>query len=366
MTGLATVRRILAVNPILNADLIEVATIDGWNVVVKKGEFKPNDLCVYFQIDSFLPVKPQFAFLKDVKKMGDAEGYRLRTIKLRGQVSQGLALPLNDFGINPLNAAEGDDVTDTIGVLKYEKPLPANLRGQAKGYMPSFLRKTDEERVQNISPFELAAWLDEPFIRTLKRDGSSMTVYCNKVMRDMQVDENTVELRPVWEYGVCSRNMELKENSDNAFWAAAITLNLSYVMNTLCRERNQPLALQGELYGDGIQGNPHKIQGTRFEVFNIWDIEKQEYLEPLAVKNFLGYIQYSTGIVIPYVPSTDVAPLRLFGDTHAKLIAAADAEYKAEDGGFNEGHVYKSARKIDGKVVSFKVISNQYLLKVEE
>ncbi len=143
---LASIDVIRELNPISGADNIEVAKIKGWNVVVKKGEFNIGDKVVYCEIDSILPERPEFEFLKD-------RNYRIRTIKLRGQVSQGICFPLsilNSFETD--NLEPGLDVTGILGVTKYEKPVPVNLRGRMRGPISRLaVPKTDEMRVQNIS-----------------------------------------------------------------------------------------------------------------------------------------------------------------------------------------------------------------------
>lgn len=362
MAKLASIRTISKLKPIANADAIEAAVIDGWEVVVKKGEFKEHELCVFFEIDSFLPMIPQFEFLKNTKKMNGVEGYRLRTIRLRGQLSQGLALPLSDFSLGDI-LTPGDDVTELLGVLKYEKPIPPALAAQARGHFPPFLKKTDEERIQNISPYELQAMADVPFYQTLKRDGSSLTIYCRNADPEHDPEESVML---GYMLGVCSRNIDLKPTEGNKFWGAARNTGLDVILPILCHERGQQLAIQGELYGEGIQGNPHKIAGLNFEIFNIWDIDNKKYLPPDAVFGIIGQLK-ERGANVNYVPHNEVpAPLRFYGLTAAELLTKADAAYKDPDGSFNEGHAYKSAVEVDGKIVSFKVVSNHYLLDVEE
>lgn len=164
---LASIRKIAEIMPIPGADKIELVQVDGWSVVAKKGDFQVGDTCVYFEIDSFLPVRPEFEFLRNgcYREHPDLGlGFRLRTVKLRGQISQGLVLPisiLNNFGSLDNESAwvnengsypnvEGQDLTDYIGVKKWESPIPAQLAGQVRGNFPSFIPKTDQERVQNI------------------------------------------------------------------------------------------------------------------------------------------------------------------------------------------------------------------------
>jgi hypothetical protein len=145
---LVTIRTIDAINPIEGADAIEVATIGGWNVVVKKGEFKPGDKCFYAEIDSFLPDgNPAWQFLVDKqgREFEGVRGHRLRTVRLRGQISQGFIVPLHALP-QITNPQEGVDYAEVLGVKKWEPPLPAQLAGQAEGLFPSFIRKTDQER----------------------------------------------------------------------------------------------------------------------------------------------------------------------------------------------------------------------------
>lgn len=146
---LASIQRILKLEPILNADSIEKATVLGWEVVVRKGEFKVDDLVIYCEIDSVLPQRAEFEFLRD-------RNYRIKTVKLRKTTSQGICFPLNIIPIDEsgsemiVNPKEGLDVTDILGVIKYEPIVPAQLAGIAKGNFPAFIPKTDEIRIQEV------------------------------------------------------------------------------------------------------------------------------------------------------------------------------------------------------------------------
>ena len=236
---LATIRQITDIRPIEGADMIELASVGGWNVVVAKNVgHKVGDMVVYCEIDSFLPIKEEFEFLRksSYKKMGDQEGFRLKTIKLRGQVSQGLILPMSVFGEFGWTAYEGLDVTERLGIVKYEPPIPAELSGKVKGNFPSFIPKTDEERIQNLTK-EYEEWKIQSkhqFYVTEKLDGSSATYY----IKD-------------GEFGVCSRNLELLETEGNTFWKVAREMDLENKMKSLGKN----ISLQGELIGEGIQGN---------------------------------------------------------------------------------------------------------------
>lgn len=151
---LATIRKISEINEIKDASNIEVATVGGWKVVVRKGEYQVNDLVVYLEIDSFVPnsIAP---FLtksdRSPSEYKDIKGERLRTVKLRGQISQGLILSLDDnimslFEKDGGSYYEGDDVSHVLGIVKWEPPIDASLAGQVKGNFPSFIQKTDQER----------------------------------------------------------------------------------------------------------------------------------------------------------------------------------------------------------------------------
>lgn len=240
MRHLATIAKIEELKNIPGADKIEAARVKGWWVVVLKDQFKIDDFVLYFEIDSFLPVKPEYEFLlrgNKPKKMlsegKEAEGIRLRTIKLRGQISQGLILPLP---MDLKDLPEGEDVTERLGIIKYEQSIPSCLSGIAKGAFPSFLPKTDEERIQNMVEV-----LDSYYM-TEKLDGSSVTYYKKDGM-----------------FGVCSRNLELQE-SETTQWKIARELNLK-------EKLYDNFAMQGEIVGEGIQKNPYKIKGQKVYFF---------------------------------------------------------------------------------------------------
>ena len=207
MRKMASIRSIDNIEPITDADSIEVATVGGWKVVVKKGEFKTNDLVVYLEIDSWVPTSlaPFLSKGKEPKVFNGVEGERLQTVKLRGQISQGLLLlpidctTISDGEGNVISVSEGDDVTEFLGIQKWERPLPTQLQGQAKGNFPSFIRKTDQERCQNLQKNIFVDWKDLEWEISLKLDGSSLTGYYNN-----------------GETGICSRNLELMDNDENS------------------------------------------------------------------------------------------------------------------------------------------------------
>jgi len=329
---LSSIRRISDIQEIPGADLIELAIVDGWKVVVaKEVGHRINDLVVYCEIDSFLPIKEEFEFLRksSFKKMGDQEGFRLRTVKLRGQVSQGLILPMSVFALYPSNPTEGDDVTEALGIVKYEPPIPAELAGKVKGLFPSFIRKTDEERIQNLAS-EYEEMKKHTYYVTEKLDGSSATFYYNN-----------------GEFGVCSRNLELLETDGNTFWKVARELDLE---NKL-RENGMNLSIQGELIGESVQGNPYKIKGQTVRFFNLFDIDLQEYHSLSTFQSLMTDLELET---VPVLNTHLHLP-----ETIDELLLMADGKSELNPNFDREGIVIRS---LDRKI-SFKVISNKFLLK---
>jgi RNA ligase (TIGR02306 family) len=249
---LASVVKIADIQPIPGADAIVVATVKGWKVVVKVNEYKVGDLAVYYEIDSFLPIRPQFEFLRksSYKRMGSSEGFRLKTIRLRGQISQGLLTPIPEGISNP---KEGDDLTEALDIVKYEPPIPAQLAGKIKGTFPSFIPKTDEIRIQNFESEVGFSPVGERAYVTEKLDGTSFTCYFNNGV-----------------FGVCGRNWELSETSDNSLWRMANVLQLKEKMT----KHGKNIALQGELIGAGINGNLYGLSDHKLYFFTGYDIDK--------------------------------------------------------------------------------------------
>ena len=332
---LASIQVISDIRPIEGADAIEVARINNWDVVVAKNVgHKVGDHVVYCEIDSFLPIREEFEFLRksSFKRMGDQEGFRLKTIRLRGQVSQGLILPMSVFGDFGWTAYEGLDVTERLAIVKYEPPIPAELAGKVRGNFPGFLHKTDEERVQNLTK-DYAKWVEDglDFYVTEKLDGSSATFY----LRD--------DL-----FGVCSRNLDLEETEGNTFWKVARELKLEEKL----REFGRNLCIQGELIGEGIQGNPYKIKGHTVKFFNVFDIDTQtNYGLPMFLATMEIYLKLET---VPFL--TDLT-MKL-PKTIDEMLAYADGKSVLNPNFDREGVVVRS---MDRKI-SFKAISNKFLL----
>lgn len=305
MRKLASIRKISGIEVIPEAEKICAYVVDGWKIVDSKDKYKVGELVVMLEIDSWVPheLAPFLSKGQEPRVYNGVKGERLRTIRLRGQVSQGLLLKTDQLvfatetkSIGPDSSAvlrvekldhEGADLTEILGIQKWEAPIPAQLQGQAAGMFPtSLIPKTDQERIQNCfgeiqkrakrfatekvwnaetqtlseRPVVIPDDFEEPTYEvTLKLDGSSMTIFRW---------EN--ELR------VASRNMELKineENAGNTFVKMALEIG-DKIPNGL--------AIQGELMGEGIQGNREGFKGHRFFVFDIFDIQKHEYLSPMT------------------------------------------------------------------------------------
>ena len=329
MRKMATIRKIDTILPIDGADAIECAVIGGWKVVVKKGEFSVGDLAVYCEIDSWIPTElaPFLSKGKEPREFEGIKGERLRTVKLRGQLSQGLLLPLTSAGEFALN--EGDDVSESLNIIKWERPMNAQLAGMARGNFPSLIPKTDQERVQNLVK-EIASAGDMDFEVTEKLEGSSMTCYLIDGV-----------------FGVCSRNLDLKETADNTFWQVARAEGIEEKM----REQFglADYAIQGELIGPGIQGNIYKLSKPEFHVFDVYNIQYGQYLKPAlrrAVVKRMGLNH------VPVIWST----WKL--SEVDSILAQAEGRAWLNGDQEREGIVFK---QVDGGM-SFKAISNKYLL----
>ena len=324
---LVTLREISAIKPIEKADAIEVAVIDGWEVVVKKGQFKPGDNCIYFEIDSWVPehVAP---FMYKGREFNGVKGECLRTVKMRGQISQGLALPVPD-GFTHLE--HGIDLSDYFGVIKYEKP---SVSESVKCSFPSdIIPKTDQERAQNIlCDIKNAFDQRHHFESTIKLDGSSITVY----YKDGEVN-------------VCSRNNTLHLTDDNLFVKTARSTGLIDALEKI----GFNIAVQGELMGPNVQGNREKLDHHTIFVFDIYDIDEKQYCTRLMRMTYMDMLK-ANGFKGEHVPIIDVGHLPAC-DIDG-LLNYADG--KSLNHTVREGVVFKS---IDGGF-SFKVINNKFLL----
>lgn len=333
MRKLASIQKIKEIEVIEGADAIEKAYVLGWQLVIRKGDFKVGDLCVYCEIDSIMPDKPEFEFVR-------ARSNRIKTIRLRGQISQGICFPLNVLP-EGLEITEDMDVTEIIGVTKFEPPIPANLAADVKGLFPSFIPKTDETRVQVLEKV-LNAYAGISCYVTEKLDGSSVTFY----IKD-------------GEFGVCSRNLDLQFNEDNSMWKFAIENKLEEKLKAL----NKNIALQGEIIGEGIQKNKYKLRGQTIYFFNVFEIDVYRYFSLHEVKNLLAELELK---MVPVLEEN-----YLLENSVEALIAKSKMKSVLNKDTIAEGIVIRPVEeKIDKYVmqgrVSFKAINPDFLIKYDE
>ena len=341
---LASIQRIWKIEPIEGADRIELAFVLGWQCVVNKGRFQPMDLAVYYEIDSFLPIRPEYEFMRKSSYMKNdivGEGFRLRTQKFRGQLSQGLLLPVNQFPEIPPDAEIGTDVTEILGVRKWEIEERATTEGTVVGTLPRDIPHTDETRVQ-AAPELIQAFAGLEYYISTKMDGSSHSI---------GIDENG--------FHVTGHNYEYKNDGSSDFF--------NHVNERGYRERLEPFAtkeglatltVQGEFCAPGIQSNRLKLKRPEWYVFTIMENGKRVGLNRiLAICKELGF----TTVPIEEV-DTDL-PAKY--PTVEDLLQRADGNYP--NGGKKEGIVIRPTEPVFCNLISaelsMKVVSNKYLLK---
>ena len=348
MRKLASIQKVWDVIPIEGADSIELAKVMGWQCVVNKGQFKPGDIGVYFEIDSFLPIRPEFEFLrKSSYKKTDimGEGFRLRTMKFRGQLSQGLLLPLNTFPDLPGEAdvAVGQDVTEWLGVKKWEIEEFATTGGNVIGTLPRDVPHTDEIRIQ-AEPELLHAFSGLEYYISTKLDGSSHSI---------SVDENG--------FHVTGHNYEYKNDDSSDFYKLVNKKGYQAVVERFWKEKMlDSITIQGEFCGPGIQKNPLRLKQPEWFVFTVRINGHRVGLETMTTLcNVFG---------MPMVPIEEVdRDLPSKYPTVEALLERADGNY--ETGGKKEGIVIRTTEPVYNEIIggplSMKVVSNKYLLKNE-
>ena len=369
MRKLATIQQIDNIEVHPNADSLEIATVKGWHCVTQKGQHKIGDLIIYFEVDSFLPVREEFEFLRKgcyKKLQSGEEGFRIKTIKLRGFISQGLILPLSllkpqahvhmNMGANKCASCNqfkelkaGDDVTEALGVMLYQPPIPACIAGEVKGSFPSFLPKTDETRVQVLQPV-LTRHKGIMCYITEKLDGSSSTYSLKDGI-----------------FSVCSRNLELRETADNAFWQYAREAKVEEKMRDYSEHNgNVNFAIQGELCGNGIQSNYLNIEGRKVFFFNAFNIDSYKYYSASEMVNILGYMGLE---MVPILRSDYV-----LDDNIDTLIALSEGNSLINPKKKREGIVIRPvvemidmqmSNEFNNGRLSFKAINPKYLLEEE-
>lgn len=354
---LATIRTVGKILPIEGKDRIVLAHIDGWQVIVKKDEFKEGDLAVYCEIDSVLPDKPEFEFLRK-------NNFRIRTMRMGGVRSEGICFPLSILPKGDYKV--GDDVTEIIGIKKYESPTEQRERLQEERRMeqtatkfgkymmrykwyrrirlgkkkdkgfPSFIKKTDEERIQNM-PWVLEN--KEPMVVTEKIDGSSITMV---LMRKKSV----FPWKKKYEYVVCSRNLRLS-NDGNKYWQCSDRYSVPRVLENIIG-KHEWVSIQGEMIAEGVQKNKYHVSTPDVYVFNLiyptgrmGTVEAKKIIEDNGMK------------FVPVLDENYILP-----DTVDEMLDYAHGESKLYPT-LREGVVIRSK---DGKR-SFKAVDPLFLIK---
>ena len=357
MRKLASVRKIADIKPIPNADAIETALVDGWECVVRKNEnFKVGDLIVYIEVDSVVPERPEFEFLRDRK-------FRVRTIKLRKQISQGLVLPLSILPDKKWKV--GDDVTDILGVTKYDPELEEENKlieeqknkfknpiikymfryawfrrivlgkKQAKGF-PSWVVKTDETRIQNlVEMFETERDAGTLFEGREKIDGQSATYTLRRTNKNK------------FEFVVCSRNLRLSKPDGSNYWKIAKRYNIEAILRDIIMDKDY-VTLQGEIYGQGIQGNKYNLNGIDFMAFNLIYPDRK-----VPTKEFEEILEKYGIKTVPLVVSDYKLPESIHDIVEFSKGNSTLLERK------REGIVFRNYEKD----ISFKVINPEFLLE---
>jgi len=367
MRKLASVQIINEIKDIPNADKVVMARVLGYECVIKKDEMKVGDLGVYFEVDSLLPEKPEFEFLRDGK-------FRIKIRKFRGQVSMGLFMPLNILPKGDYK--EGDDVTDILGVKNYEKmleeandqpqkeyvpksPIVQYLMNYAvfrkvyflfnqkiKGDWPSWISKTDEVRLA-AEPKLLMHNVNRSFYITEKMDGSSATFFAHKIKK-WKIFNSFI-------YGVCSRNRWLKTSNTSSYWFVA---NKYDILNKL-KKLKKEIVIQGEVCGPKIQANKYHLSEYELYIFNI-----KENGRLYSVDEMINFCQEHG---LKHVPVLDKDFAASFGmksqneimDEMVEMSKGKSVIYDI----LREGIV---VRLNDDPKISFKVINPDFLLAVEK
>ena len=347
MRKLASIQRIWKIEPIEGADRIELAHVLGWQCVVNKGQFKAMDLAVYFEVDSFLPICPEFEFLrgssyKKTDVMG--EGFRLKTVKFRGQISQGLLLPISIFPQIPVDIELGTDVSEILGVRKWEIEERISTGGTMIGTLPYDIPHTDETRVQ-AEPELIQAFAGLEYYISTKMDGSSHSI---------GIDEDG--------FHVTGHNYEYKDDGKSPFYELVKARGLEEKIRNFVRENDlKTFTLQGELCAPGIQQNRLKLLKPEWYVFTV--LENGNRVGLYRMQEICKRLRIET---VPIEEIGTDLPSRY--PTVEALLERADGNYPK--GGKKEGIVIRPTEPVFCPLISaslsMKVVSNKYLLKKED
>lgn len=347
MRKLVSIQKVTSITPIEGADRIELAHVEGWQCVVNKGKFRPGDTGVYFEIDSFLPVKLQYEFLrKNSFKKSDilGEGFRLRTQNFRGAISQGLLLPISEVPeLQGRVLRIGDDVTDILGVQEYVVPEMATGSGTTIGDRPSFIPKSDETRIQNLGNDLIKEFHGLEYYISSKMDGSSHSI---------GIGADNV-------FHVTGHDYEYKDDGKSGFYELVKKRGLEEKLKEFKDAHGiKEIAVSGEFCGPGIQSNRIGLKSPEWYIFTIKADGKRWGLREMQ--------ELATALGNPTVPIEEVG--MDFDEKYPTVEAVlARAEGNYSTGRRKEGIVIRPtepvySERLEGSL-SVKAVSNKYLLK---
>lgn len=332
---LASIEVIKSIKNHDNADSLELVEILGWQTVVKKGIHKEGDKVVFITIDTIVPRYNWSEFLVDSKHPD--KPIRIKNIKLRGEFSSGLIIPLREFPDNFKEYEEGQDITELLGITKYIKEIPANMSGETLGDFPTHITsKTDEDNGLNDPNLVDKVLNHDPYITvTQKLDGSSITL----IVEDGVLTQ------------VCTRNLSKKETENNTFWKAARKLTIP---------KNWTGVIAGELCGNGIQRNQLKLEDIKIFVFQI--SENKKYMTYEEMKDFCESSLHCD--IVPLVCKLSIeSTVKLWVNPLQKLQELADNQ-KYPSGLEGEGIVVRPSSYPKGyssrRPLGFKLINRNY------
>lgn len=360
---LASVQKIKAVKPIEGADRIEIVQVLNWDCVASKGEYQVGDMVIYFEIDSLLPDIPAFEFLKGSSWSQKLNKYKIRTHKFRGQISQGLVIPIrqlteiynqiNKSALSSIDYDEGDDLTALLKIEKYEPPVSNGPLGDIinhEWYVP----KTDEERIQVCAENVLPEYMKSEqgdWYTSVKLDGTSCTA---GLFEDA--------------FLIGGRNQWYKD--DNMYTTTVRKYITEEKLRAYQETTGMYVVFQGELCGPGIQCNRLGLKEKDWFIFNVFtsDTGKMDSYTKCDLLNMLNICEYfglKTVPLIPFEAKFDFKTTTDIDETVENLLKYVDSiKYRTffDDASPNqiaEGAVFR----MNDMSYSFKVISNKFLLK---
>jgi RNA ligase (TIGR02306 family) len=344
MRKLASIQKIKEIIDHPNADRLDILSFESitWKCVSQKGNFKAGEYCVYFEIDSLIPMKHEWArFLQDKNKPQSPA--RLKTIKLRGQQSQGLAMPVSilpSVEDAPFAIEDGADVTELLGVTKYEPVIPACLDGEVRGARPPYTIETDEDRVQAFP--------------TIIDEFQGQLAYCAQKIDGTSGTYSYLD----GDYQVAGRNWSYLDSEKNTYWDISRKYEIQDKLKYINGRSGENYAIQGEVAGPRIQGNLLQLKEHELFVFNVMKLNTGKFLPFYEFKEFCERLELQT------VPILKICEFNY--KTIEELMKYANSTHYPS-GHVNEGHVWRLVNEgvsvaLGGRA-SFKVISDDFLIK---